>query len=141
MSYTIGPKGPTGIVGTQGLQGKCGPIGPPIGPTGKAFSVVGTSKLNIKQQAVSGPITLSPLTTIYNLYQPGDITVTLPSGFVNYPLTEQSGVHWTFKNNTMFPLNLTFTGDYSGTNLIPIGQVLILILYVDANCIGTYSTI
>jgi len=141
MSYTIGPKGPTGIVGTQGLQGKCGPIGPAVGPTGIAFSVVGTSKLNIKQQSVSGPITLSPLTTIYNLYQPGDITVTVPTSSNNYPITEQSGVHWIFKNNTMFPLTLTFTGDYTGTNLVLVGQVVILILYVDANSIGTYTII
>jgi hypothetical protein len=141
MSYTVGPAGPTGILGTQGLQGKCGPGGSAVGPTGQDFKVVGVSKLNVIQPSVSGPITLSPVTTIYNIYQPGDITVTVPSSSVTFPLTEQSGTHWIFKNNTVSFLNLTFTGGYSGIYGLYIGQCAVLVLYVDANCNGTFTFI
>jgi len=139
MPYITGPTGPTGIAGTQGLQGGCGPLGPALGPTGLRFSQGNTARLNIVPAATS-PITLDPnIATIYNFIANGDVTVTAPSLLLPYPPVELSGIHWIFHNNTSFYITLTFTGGYNTSYSLPVGQSVILVLFVDSNGTGTYS--
>jgi hypothetical protein len=113
MSYSIGPTGPTGILGPQGLQGKQGPVGKPFGFTGQNFSYNSASaKLQIYSPS-SSPITLTSTyrSGFYNLYSvSGTITVNLPSNSATYPLSEQVGMFWWFKNNSGSSITLTYVG-------------------------------
>jgi hypothetical protein len=113
MSYFVGPTGPTGILGPQGLQGKQGPVGQPFGPTGQSIPYLGSStKLQVYRPTAS-PITLTSTYSsgFYNLYSiTGSITVNLPSNSATYPLSEQAGMFWWFKNNSGSSITLTFVG-------------------------------
>jgi hypothetical protein len=137
MSYVNGPTGPTGYQGSQGLQGKQGPLGPP------AFGYTGVSFLYNPRMYIITPtsttINLGTSTTFYNLFNIGpNFTINLPPVTVSYPITELSGLFWSFRNNTGFDAVLTFTGDYSSTTSLANGQTIWLVLSVDANCNSSY---
>jgi len=135
MSYVIGPQGPTGIAGTQGLQGKAGPYGPAFGPTGQSWTVA--PSMNVVTPT-STTLTLNPITTFYNLYGIGSLTVNVPNDSAWYPLPEQSGIFWSFRNNTGVGISITFTGGYNSTISMYSGETYWLVMFTDANLNSSY---
>lgn len=150
MSYFIGPTGATGIVGPQGLQGRQGPVGQAFGFTGPNFTYYGSgAKLQIYSPPSGSPITLTSTypSAFYNLFNSsafGTTNVILPPTSISYPLPEQTGMFWWFKNNTPSPntLTLTFSGDKAPPSFtISSTGRMKLILIVDANGNASYLTI
>ena len=137
MSWVNGPTGPQGFQGPQGLQGRQGFVGPPFGPTGNDFSTA--PRLNVITPATTS-ISIDPVTTIYNIIS-GSTTVNAPSISVFYPNPEQSGIYWTFKKNSTIGITLTFTGGYSGTVNLFVGQCVSLLVFIDASNNATYSLV
>jgi hypothetical protein len=135
MAWVNGPTGATGIQGPQGLQGKQGPYGPSIGQTGQPWTTIPTVYL---LTPTTSTIYLEPITTLYNLYGIGpNITVNLPN-YAVFPVPENTGVFWAFRNNTASTVTLTFTGDYTNTVSLIVGQRCQLISSVDTGYNDSY---
>jgi hypothetical protein len=118
MAWVNGPTGPQGYQGAQGLQGRQGPTGPPFGATGPDFPYISTlTKLPFISSPTSSPISLTAnyFASFYNLYSGSlgtSITINVPPTVPGYfPLPDQNGTFWWFKNNTSSTLTLTFAGD------------------------------
>jgi hypothetical protein len=135
MSYVNGPMGFQGYQGPQGLQGRQGYCGPAFGPTGPDFS--SSPKLNVLTPTTT-TITLPLETALYNVVK-GSSTVIVPSVSVAYPNPEQSGIYWTFKNNSTLAIVLTFGGGYTTTYSLSVGQCITLIAFIDGSYNVTYS--
>lgn len=125
-----GSTGPTGLTGANGLQGFRGPRGEPYGVPGPGYS---SSSTFLKIASPSGStITLTEASfyTFYNIAVQSTTTVVFPTRSESYPLPEQAGVFWVFRNNTASSITLNFlngTVDFEGTQArttltIPIGS-------------------
>jgi hypothetical protein len=95
--------------------------------------------LNVLTPATTS-ISLDPVTTIYNIIS-GTTTVNVPSISVFYPNVEHSGTYWTFKNNSNIGISIVFTGGYTATYTLPVGQCVTLLVFVDASYNATYSLV
>jgi hypothetical protein len=114
-----GPTGPTGITGPYGLQGFRGPRGIPFGPTGPSYTSSGQVLKVATPTGSSLQLTEASFYTFYNMIiSDNPFTVIFPVRSENFPIPENSGVFWVFKNNFTRILTLTFsngTVDYNGT--------------------------
>jgi hypothetical protein len=124
------PQGPTGLTGANGLQGFRGPRGEPFGIPGPSYT---SSSKFLKIESPSGStITLTEASfyTFYNIAAQSTTTIVFPTRSESYPLPEQAGVFWVFRNNTGSSITLNFsngTVDFEGveartTLTIPIGS-------------------
>ena len=104
-----GPVGPTGITGPYGLQGFRGTKGAGYGPTGPPHRSCPTL-LKI-QSPTSSTITLTEASayTFYNIASQATTTIVFPGRSESYPLPEQAGLFWEFRNNTGSTITLNFS--------------------------------
>jgi hypothetical protein len=113
-----GNQGPTGITGAYGLQGFRGPKGQAYGPTGPSYNTL-PSTISI-QSPTGTTITLTEanLYTFFNIAVQPTTTLVFPiTRTENFPLPEQAGMFWVFRNNTSSIITLNFsnvTVDCSG---------------------------
>jgi hypothetical protein len=104
-----GPTGPTGITGPIGLQGFRGWKGVGYGPTGPPHR---SSPYVLKIQSPTGStITLTEASayTFYNIAVQSTTTIVFPGRTESYPLPEQAGLFWVFRNNTPSTITLNFS--------------------------------
>ena len=104
-----GPVGPTGIAGPYGLQGFRGPKGAGYGPVGPTYYSSPTT-LTI-QSPTTSTITLTEANAyiFYNIAVEPTTTVVFPTRTETYPITEQTGLFWVFRNNTPSVITLNFS--------------------------------
>ena len=108
--------GPQGMTGPQGLQGRRGKIGAPFGPTGPTYPTAPSSNvtLSIVTPATSNiTLDMSGYGTYYNITPPasvGSLIVTFPAITENFPVPEQQGRPWVFRNNCGTSITITFVG-------------------------------
>ena len=104
-----GPTGPTGYTGPTGLQGFRGWKGNAFGPTGPPHRSCPTL-LKI-QSPTSSTITLTEASayTFYNIASQATTTIVFPGRSESYPLPEQAGLFWVFRNNTSSTITLNFS--------------------------------
>ena len=105
-----GPAGPQGITGPQGLQGFRGPRGIPFGPTGPTYSGLGYLLTIVSPTTSNIVLTEANLYTYYNIASSqATTTVTFPSRTETYPVPEQAGAFWVFRNNMISSITLNFS--------------------------------
>jgi len=108
--------GPQGITGPQGLQGRRGKIGVPFGPTGPTYPTAPSSNVTIPIVTPSSSnisLTEAGMGTFYNitpLASTGALTVTFPAITETFPVPEQQGRPWVFRNNCGTSVTITFVG-------------------------------
>jgi len=87
----------------------------------------------------SATINLPAVTTFYNIYGIGPIiTINVPNDSAWYPLPEQSGIFWSFRNNTTNAISLNFTGGYNAVVPVYKGQSNWLVMFTDTNSNSSY---
>lgn len=104
-----GPAGPQGLTGPQGLQGFRGPRGLPFGPTGPAYNGLGYLLTIVSPTTSNIVLTEASLYTYYNIASQSTTTVTFPTRSETYPVPEQAGAFWVFRNNTISSITLNFS--------------------------------
>jgi hypothetical protein len=113
-----GNQGPTGITGAFGLQGFRGPKGLPFGVTGPSYRNLNSTIAIQSPTETTITLTEGNVYTFFNIAVQPTTTIVFPiTRTETFPIPEQAGMFWVFRNNTSSIITLNFsnaTVDCSG---------------------------